>query len=127
MLTCFKKLRQAALCLLVLLVADVVPAAEQSLLYVARAPRDRNGFRTLAPSIEVFDINNGHTLIRAIPLDAPSGTARVSNIRGITASAATKTLYIFALRQLQGSAARRPAVGLCAGAGFGNRPGAVES
>ena len=94
MLTCLKKLQQGALCVLVLLVADVVPAAEQSLLYVARAPRDRDGFRTLAPSIEVFDINNGHALIRAIPLDAPAGTTRVSNIRGITASAATKTLYV---------------------------------
>ena len=69
-------------------------AAEQSLLYVARAPRDRNGFRTLVPSIEVFDINNGHALIKVIPLDVPSGSARVANIRGITASAATKKLYI---------------------------------
>ena len=80
--------------MLILLVADVVPAAEQSLLYVARAPRDRNGFRTLVPSIEVFDINNGHALIKVIPLDVPAGSARVANIRGITASAATKKLYI---------------------------------
>jgi DNA-binding beta-propeller fold protein YncE len=94
MLTCLKRIQQVALCVLILLVADVVPAAEQSLLYVARAPRDRNGFRTLVPSIEVFDINNGHALIKVIPLDVPSGSARVANIRGITASAATKKLYI---------------------------------
>ena len=94
MLACLKKLQQAALCGLVFLAADVVPAAEQSLFYVARAPRDRDGFRTLAPSIEVFDIDNGHALIRVIPLDAPTGTTPVSNIRGITASAASKTLYI---------------------------------
>jgi DNA-binding beta-propeller fold protein YncE len=79
---------------LVLLAADVVPAAGQSLLYVARAPRDRSGFRTLAPSIEVFDIDHDHALVKAIPLDAPEGTAPVANIRGITASAATQTLYI---------------------------------
>ena len=94
MLTSLKRIQQAALCVLILLVADVVPAAEQGLLYVARAPRDRNGFRTLVPSIEVFDINNGHALIKVIPLDVPAGSARVANIRGITASAATKKLYI---------------------------------
>jgi hypothetical protein len=94
MLTLFKKLRRAAFCILVLLVADVLPAAEQSLLYVARAPRDRDGFRTLAPSIEVFDRDRGHALIKVIPLEAPDGTAPVANIRGITASAATRTLFI---------------------------------
>ncbi|MDP6674284.1 MAG: hypothetical protein QGH93_05460, partial [Gammaproteobacteria bacterium] len=94
MLTYLKKLPQAALCVLALLAADVAPATEQSLLYVARAPRDRTGFRTLAPSIEVFDINHGHALIRVIPLDAPTGTSPVLHIRGITASAASKMLYI---------------------------------
>ncbi len=83
------------MCVVALLAADVVPAAiEQSLLYVARAPRDRTGFRTLAPSLEVFDIDNGHTLVRVIPLDAPTGTTPVMHIRGITASEVTKTLYI---------------------------------
>jgi DNA-binding beta-propeller fold protein YncE len=76
------------------LAADVLAAAEQSLLYVARAPRDRAGFRTLAPSIEVFTIDYGHALLKVIPLKAPEGTAPVANIRGITASANTKTLYI---------------------------------
>ena len=94
MLTFLKKWQQAAFCVLVLLAADVVPAAEQSLLYVARAPRDRTGFRTLAPSIEVFDIDNGHALVKVIPLDAPDGTTPVANVRGITASAATQTLFI---------------------------------
>ena len=88
------RFQRAAICLLTLLAADVLPAAEQNLLYVARAPRDRDGFRTLAPSIEVFDINNEHTLVRVIPLDAPDGTTPVAHIRGITASAATQTLYI---------------------------------
>jgi hypothetical protein len=89
-----KKLQQTALCMLVLLAADLVPTAEQSLLYVARAPADRDGFRTLTPSIEVFDIDNGHVLIKTIPLDAPTGTIPVMHVRGITASAATGILYI---------------------------------
>ena len=94
MLSFLKKWQPAAFCVLILLAADVVPAAEQSLLYVARAPRDRTGFRTLAPSIEVFDMDNGHALVKVIPLDAPDGTTPVANIRGITASAATHTLFI---------------------------------
>lgn len=94
MLTCCKKLQQIALFLLVFLALNAVPAAEQKLLYVARAPRDRSGFRTLVPAIEIFDIDNEHALVKVIPLDAPTGTAPVSNIRGITASAATETLYI---------------------------------
>ena len=94
MLTFLKKWQPAGICVLVLLVADAVPAADQSLLYVARAPRDRTGFRTLAPSIEVFDIDNGHALVKVIPLDAPDGTTPVANVRGITGSAATQTLYV---------------------------------
>ncbi|MDH3590149.1 MAG: hypothetical protein OEQ74_12175, partial [Gammaproteobacteria bacterium] len=94
MLNWLKRLQQAALCVLALLAADIVPAAEQHLLYVARAPRDRDGFRNLQPSIEVFDVDDGHALLKVIPLNAPIGTTPVSNIRGITASAATQTLYI---------------------------------
>jgi DNA-binding beta-propeller fold protein YncE len=94
MLTLLKKLRQAAFCILILLAADVLPAADQSLLFVARAPRDRDGFRTLTPSIEVFDRDRGHALVKVIPLEAPEGTTPVMHIRGITASAATQTLYI---------------------------------
>jgi DNA-binding beta-propeller fold protein YncE len=94
MLSFFKPLHQAVFFALVMLAADGVLAAEQHLLYVARATRDRTGFRTLAPSIEVFDIDNGHALVKVIPLDAPTGTTPVMHIRGITASAATQTLYI---------------------------------
>jgi len=94
MLSLLKKWQSTAFCVLAVLVADVLPAAEQSFLYVARAPRDRDGFRTLAPSIEVFDIDKAHALVKVIPLDAPNGTTPVAHIRGITASAATQTLYI---------------------------------
>lgn len=89
----------AVACFLAVLLALVVAprqaqAGEAHLLYVARAAKDRNGFRTLKPSLEVFDIDNGHKLVRVIPLEAPPGTAPVFAIRGITASAATHRLYI---------------------------------
>lgn len=79
---------------LTLLATDVLPAAEQNLLYVARAPRDRSGFRTLTPSLEVFDIDRDHALVRVIPLEAPEGSAPIANLRGITASATTDVLYL---------------------------------
>jgi DNA-binding beta-propeller fold protein YncE len=80
--------------LLTLLTPWMARAAEKRLLYVGRAPKDRDGFRTLKPSLEVFDIDNGHKRVKTIPLVAPPGTAPVFNIRGITASAATRKLYI---------------------------------
>jgi len=69
--------------------ALAAPAAEQRLLYAGRAPKNRDGFRHLKPSLEVHDIANGHQLLRVIPL--PAG---IFNIRGICASAATQRLYI---------------------------------
>ncbi len=92
--TVLRHLQRAACCLFLLLIADIVPAAEEHLLYVARAQRDRTGFRNLKPSIEVFDIDRAHQLIKVIPLTAPQGTTPVMGIRGITGSAATHTLYI---------------------------------
>ena len=73
---------------------QLAQAGETHLLYVARAAKDRDGFRTLKPSLEVFDIDNGHKLVRVIPLEAPPGTAPVFGLRGITASAATHKLYV---------------------------------
>ncbi|MBM4196578.1 MAG: hypothetical protein FJ197_05675 [Gammaproteobacteria bacterium] len=85
---------RSALCLVILLAADLAPAADQSLLYVARAPRDRDGFRNLKASIEVFDIRDAHRLVKVIPLDAPPGSSPVFHVRSITASAASNRLYI---------------------------------
>src|SRR6185295_5054902 len=64
-------------------------STEKHYLYVGRAPKDRDGFRDLDPSLEVHDIDDHHKLVKVIPL--PAG---VKNIRGICASAATKKLYI---------------------------------
>jgi hypothetical protein len=58
-------------------------------LYVVRAPYDRDGFRNLRPSVEVFDIEDGHRLVRTIAL--PSSTMQV---RGVQAHAGTNRLYI---------------------------------
>lgn len=64
-------------------------AGTRRLLYVGRAPKDRNGFRDLKPSLEVHDIDDGHRLVKVVPL--PEGTY---NIRGICVSAATRRLYV---------------------------------
>jgi hypothetical protein len=69
-------------------------AAEVRHLYVFRAPKDRDGFRTLKPSIEVHDINNGHKLLKVIPVTVPSGTRPVGDIRGVMAHAGTQRIYI---------------------------------
>jgi hypothetical protein len=62
---------------------------ERRLLYVGRAPKDRDGFRDLAPSIEVHDIDEGHKLVRVLPLPKT-----VFNIRGMAACAGTRRLYV---------------------------------
>jgi hypothetical protein len=69
-------------------------AAEERLLYVFRAPKDRDGFRTLVPSIEVHDINREHKLIRVIPITVPNGTRPVGDIRGVMANVKTRKIYI---------------------------------
>ncbi len=50
-------------------------------LYVGRSPKERSGFKTVKPSIEVHDILNNHTLVKVIPLPAT-----VMNIRGMMAN-----------------------------------------
>jgi hypothetical protein len=66
-----------------------VPAGSRRYLYLVDAPKNRDGFRTLKPQIEVFDISNNHRWVRNIPL--PSG---IYNVRGVAASSVTDRLYI---------------------------------
>nr|CAA9288954.1 hypothetical protein AVDCRST_MAG63-4194 [uncultured Armatimonadetes bacterium] len=73
------------------------PTGEKRYLYVGRAAKDRDGFRDLAPSIEVHDIDDGHKLVKVIPLPK-----NVYALRGICASAATKRLYIAHYGQFKG-------------------------
>lgn len=74
-----------------------VPEADSRYLYVGRAPKDRDGFRTLRPSVEVFDIDHGHRLALVIPL--PDS---VRNLRGIMAHAATNRLFVSHYGTLRG-------------------------
>lgn len=83
----------------VLLLSNGAIAAEQHLLYVGRAPKDRDGFRDLKPSLEIHDIDDGHKLIKVIPLPA-----NVFALRGLCASAATKRLYVSHYGQMRGEA-----------------------
>lgn len=82
---------------LFLLCASIASAAPQHLLYVGRAPKERDGFRTLKPSIEVHDIDHGHKLVKVIPLPPD-----VFALRGMCASAATKRLYLSHYGQMKG-------------------------
>lgn len=76
-------------CLLPVLSGVAGLAQEKHYLYVGRAPKDRDGFRDQKPQLEVHDIDNGHKLVKTIPLPST-----VFNIRGICASAATRRLYL---------------------------------
>lgn len=58
-------------------------------LYLFRLPKNRQGFTSLKPQIEVFDVNGGHKWVRNIAL--PSG---IYGVRGVAASAATDRLYV---------------------------------
>jgi hypothetical protein len=64
------------------------PAALRRYLYVVDAPKDRTGFQSLKPQIQVFDVEAGHQWVKNIPLP------RIFNIRGVAASAITDRLYI---------------------------------
>jgi len=68
---------------------DPAPLADGRYLYVVRAPFDRDGFRDLTASVEVYAIDDGHRLVRMIPL--PSTTMQV---RGVAADARTNRLYV---------------------------------
>lgn len=85
------------LCLLALLPAQDVD--ETRLLYVA-SPGIRNYVEWGGKGVLVYDIDDGHRLLRRIPspFDDPGG--KVENIKGICASAATKRLYVSTIRRL---------------------------
>jgi chitodextrinase len=63
-------------------------------LYVFRAPKNQNGFRTLTARIEVYDVNQNHKLARVIPLTSPAGTPAVQSIRGAMIDSSTRRIYV---------------------------------
>jgi hypothetical protein len=71
------------------LILCLLAVQDDHYLYVGRAPKDRDGFRDQKPQLEVHDIDDGHKLVKTIPLPST-----VYNIRGICASAAARKLWI---------------------------------
>jgi hypothetical protein len=67
---------------------------EHRYLYVGKAPKDRDGFRTMVPSIEVHDIDDGHKLVKVLPIRTPDGTPPLMAIRGMMAHAPSRRLYL---------------------------------
>ena len=65
------------------------PAEDKRYLYVARLPKNRQGFTALKPQIEVFDVANGHKWVKNIPL--PTG---IYVVRGVAANVATQKLFV---------------------------------
>lgn len=65
------------------------PATLERYLYSFDLPKERKGFKTLTPQIQVFDVAHGNRWVRNIPL--PSG---IFNVRGVAASAVTGRLYL---------------------------------
>jgi hypothetical protein len=80
-----------------LLLALLQDVAEKRLLYVA-SPGIRNYVEWGGKGVLVYDIDDGHRLLRRIasPFDDPRG--QVENIKGICAS--TKRLYVSTIRRL---------------------------
>lgn len=84
---------RALLCLTLAVGTAFAAAAESSVKhhywFAARAPRPRPGVPFVEPSLGVFDIDNGHRLVRNIPLPD-----HVLNLKGIAANAVTHRAYI---------------------------------
>jgi hypothetical protein len=79
------------------------PSGEKRLLYVA-SPGIRNDLQWGGAGVLVYDIDQGHALVRRIPVSYyddkdPAGKAP-ENVKGICASAATKRLYVSTLTRL---------------------------
>jgi DNA-binding beta-propeller fold protein YncE len=81
------------------LAAGETSPAEQRFLYVA-SPGIRNYVEWGGKGILVYDIGRGHAFVKRIPspFDDPGG--KVENIKGISASALTRRLYVSSLTRL---------------------------
>ncbi len=69
------------------------PGAEQRLLYVA-LPGIRDYLQYGGHGLLVFDIDQGHRLVKRIQTAGLDGQGKPLNVKGICASVATKRLYI---------------------------------
>jgi DNA-binding beta-propeller fold protein YncE len=71
----------------------------QRLLYVA-VPGIRNYLEYGGHGVLVFDLDRGYALVRRIPAAGLAADGKPSNVKGITASAATRRLYVSTLAKL---------------------------
>lgn len=81
--------------------SDVAEAGKvRRLLYVA-VPGIRNYLEYGGHGLLVFDMDNGHRFVKRIPTAGLNADGKPDNVKGVCASAATKRIYISALRKLQ--------------------------
>ncbi len=85
--------------LLVLNDAAAEQPAARRLLYVAE-PGIRNYVQYGGHGVLVFDIDNGHTFVRRIPMRGFGDDGRVLNVKGICANAQTERMYVSTLEHL---------------------------
>ena len=75
------------------------PAAERHFLYVA-SPGIRNYVEWGGVGVLVYDMDDGHRLVRRIPtLETPPGGA-AENVKGVCANASTRRLYVSTPRRM---------------------------
>ena len=79
--------------------ADRANPAERKLLYVAE-PGIRDYLEYGGHGVLVYDINDGHKFVKRIPARGTDEKGKPLNVKGVTANAATKRLYVSTLRFL---------------------------
>ncbi|MGH9340520.1 MAG: YncE family protein [Acidobacteriota bacterium] len=94
-----RKLYITSLLVLFLLVLTGVGETEKRLLYVA-TPGIRNYLEYGGHGLLVYDIDQGHQLLRRIPMGGLDENGRPMNVKGICASAKTGRLYVSTIRTL---------------------------
>ncbi len=72
---------------------------ERRLLYVA-SPGIRNYLEYGGHGILVFDIDDGHKLVKRIPTSGYDDKGRPLNVKGVCASASTRRIYISTIKHL---------------------------
>src|SRR5262245_65553280 len=79
--------------------ADGSKPAERKLLYVAE-PGIRDYLEYGGHGVLVYDIDDGHKFVKRIPARGTDEKGKPLNVKGVTANATTKRLYVSTLRFL---------------------------
>jgi DNA-binding beta-propeller fold protein YncE len=82
-----------------LVAAERAAAAEHKLLYVA-TPGIRDYLEYGGHGVLVFDIDNGHRLVKRIPSAGLDENGKPLNVKGVCANATTKRLYVSTIKTL---------------------------